>query len=101
MMGPVNIEMHFLNLLDNWLESSGWTESLIKAKITSPGKAESFLSGNHPKRSKYEHQVTCAAISLLTNEAYQQSHSKNGQNIWMSEKKGCRISFSAGVRSWN
>ena len=87
MMCPLHIEMNFLNLLGNWLESSGWTESLVKTKITSPGKAESFLSGSHPKSSKYAHQVTRASLSLLMNKAYQQSHSKNDQNSWMSEKK--------------
>ena len=34
MMGPLHNKMKFLNLLGNWLESSGWTESLVKAKIT-------------------------------------------------------------------
>ena len=82
MMDPLHIEMNFLNLLGNLLESSGWTESLVKAKITSPAKAESLLS--HPKRSSYAHQVTCAS---LMNETYQQSHSKNDQNSWIFEKK--------------
>ena len=54
---PLHIEMNFLNLLGNWLESSGWTESLVKAKITSPGKVESFLSDSHRKRSRYAHQL--------------------------------------------
>ena len=70
MMGPLHIEMNFLHILGTWLESSGWTESLVKAKITSSEKAESFLSGSHPKRSRYAHQLTCASISLLMNEAY-------------------------------
>ena len=82
MMDPLHIEMNFLNLLGNLLESSGWTESLVKAKINSPAKAESLLS--HPKRSRYAHQVTCAS---LMNETYQQSHSKNDQNSWIFEKK--------------
>ena len=80
MAGPLLIEMNFLNLLGNWLERSGWTESLVTAKITSPGKVESVLSGTNPKRSRYAHQVTCASLSLLMNEAYQQHHSKNDQN---------------------
>ena len=87
MIGPLHIKMNFLNLLGNWLESSGWTESLVETKITSPGKAESFLSGSHPKSSKYAHQVTRPSLSLLMNKAYQQSHSKNDQNSWMSKKK--------------
>ena len=101
MMGPLHIKMNFLNLLGNWLESSDWTKSLVKAKITSLRKAESFLSGDHPKRSRYAHQVTCASLSLLMNEAYQQSHIKNDQIIGCPKRKGYRLSFCTGVRSWN
>ena len=77
MMGLLQIEMNFLNLLGNWMKSSGWTESLVKAKIVPPVKTESFLSDSHPKCARYAHQVTCASLSLITKEAYQQSHSKN------------------------
>ena len=101
MMDPLHIEMNFLNLLGDWLESSSQSESLVKVKITSPGKAESFLSGSRPKRSRYVHQVTCASRSLLMNQAYQQSHSKNDQNSWTSEKKRLSPQFYTGVRSWN
>ena len=87
MMGPLHIEMNFLIQLGNWLESSSWTESLAIAKIISTEKAESFLSDSHPKCSRYARQVTCASLSLLMNEAYQQSHRKNDENSWMSEKK--------------
>ena len=51
------------------------------------GRAESFLSGSHPMCSRYEHQVICASLSLLMNEVYQHSHSKNNQNSWISKKK--------------
>ena len=71
MMGPLNIEINFLNQLGNCLKSRGSAESLLKAKITSLGKAESFLSGSHPKRSWFAHHVTCASLSLLKKEAYQ------------------------------
>ena len=72
--------MNFLNLLGNWLESCGWAKSLVKAKITTLRKAKSFLSGSHPKPSRYAHQVTCASLSLLMNVAGYPSS-------WMSEKK--------------
>ena len=101
MMGPLHIEINFLNLLGNWLESSSWSESLVKVKITSLGKAESFLSGSRSKCSRYAHQVTCASLSLLMNQAYQQSHSKNDQNSWTSEKKRLSPQFCTGVLSWN
>ena len=71
MMDPLHIENNFLNLHGKGLESSGWTESLVKAKITSPRKAESFLSASHPKHARYAHQVTCALLSLLINEGCQ------------------------------
>ena len=61
--------MNFLNLLGNWLESCGWAKSLVKAKIATLRKAESFQSGSHPKPSRYAHQVTCASLSLLMNVA--------------------------------
>ena len=93
MMGPLHIEISFFNLLGNWLESNGWIESLVKAKITSPGEAGSCLSGSHPKCSRFVH---LASFCLLMN------HSKNDQSSWMTEKKkGYRLSFCTGVRSWN
>ena len=61
--------MNFLNLLGNWLENCSWAKSLVKAKIASLRKVESFLSGSHPKRSRYAHQVTCASLSLLMHVA--------------------------------
>ena len=100
--GPLHIEMNFLNLLGNWLESSGWTESLVKAKITSPGKAESFLSGSHPKRSRYAHQVTCASLSLLMNTRHiNKVMAKMIKIVGCPKRKGYRLSFCTGVRSWN
>ena len=101
MMDPLHIDVNFLQVLSNWLESSGWTASLVKAKITSSGKAKSFLSGSHPKRSRYAHQVTCASLSLLLNGAYQQTHKKMIKIVGCPERKGNRLIFCTGVRSWN
>ena len=101
MMDPLDIEINFLNLLGNSLETSGKTESLVKAKITSLGEAESFLRGSHPKRSRYGHQVTCASLSLLMNETYQQSLVKMIKIVGCPKRKGYRLSFCTDVWSWN
>ena len=68
MMGPLHIEMALLSLIGDWLESSGWVETLVKANISTSGKPVSFLKGNHPKRSRYAHQVTCALLESSNDE---------------------------------
>ena len=73
MMGALHIEMATLNVLGDWLEGRGWVEVLIKAQTNSPGRAESVLSGTHVKRSRYVHQVTCAALHLHLVSAYRKS----------------------------
>ena len=58
MMGALHIEMAYLSVIGDWLEGSGWTDILVRAEISTPGHADSFLSGKHVKRSRYVHQVT-------------------------------------------
>jgi hypothetical protein len=52
MMGPLHIEMAFAAAIGDWLESSGWVEIIIKSEINTPGRADSLLTGKHPKRSR-------------------------------------------------
>ena len=40
MMGPLHIEMAFLNGIGKWLEGSGWIEMFTKAEISTPGRVE-------------------------------------------------------------
>ena len=56
-----------VKLIGDWLESSGWVETLVKANISTSVKV-SFLKGNHPKRSRYAHQVTCASLEISNDE---------------------------------
>ena len=37
MMGPLHIEMIFLDAAGNWLDGSGWTNIFERAKITTTG----------------------------------------------------------------
>ena len=93
MMGPLHIEMAFLSLIGDWLESSGWVEALVKSSISTSGKADSFLKGNHPKRSRYAHQVTCASLSLLMNEAFQNSNHRGNFGDWKTIQKQQSVQF--------
>ena len=42
LMGPLHIEQAFMDLIENWLEGSGWMQVYESAKISTPGKVESF-----------------------------------------------------------
>ena len=75
MLGALHIEMAFLDAIGDWLEGSGWIEILVKAQINSPGRAESFLSGKQVKRTRYTHQVSCAGLYLLLQNAHLRSNS--------------------------
>ena len=55
MMGPLHIEMALLKAIGDWLEGKGWLGVFNKAKIRTPGRVDSFLSGSHVKRSRYAH----------------------------------------------
>ena len=68
-MGALHIEMAFLGAIGDWLEGSGWADILVKAEISAPGRAYSFLSGRNVKRSRYAHQITCAGLHLRCMDA--------------------------------
>ena len=93
MMGPLHIEMTFLNTIGDWLESSGWVEILVQGDISTPGRADSFLKGNHPKRSRYAHQITCASLSILMQEAYRKSNDNSDLSSWIADSKEKFVQF--------
>ena len=94
MMGALHIEMATLNMLGDWLEGSGWVEVLIEAQIHSPGRAESVLSGTHVKRSRYVHQVTCAALHLLLVSAYRNSSTDVPIEEWITARRSSSAQFN-------
>ena len=65
MIGPLHIEMAFMSGIGDWLEGSGWTEVLEKAKMSTVGCIESFLSGSKIKRCRYAHQVSLAPLVTM------------------------------------
>ncbi len=65
--------------LGDWLEDSGWTDSLVHAGIATSGKADSFLKASHLTRTRHIHQVITAAIYTLQMNAYD-SYSEDGRD---------------------
>ncbi len=62
--------MATLKVLGDWLEDSGWTDSLCQAKIASPGTADSFLKATHVTKTRHAHQVTAASLYSLMQQGY-------------------------------
>ncbi len=70
MMGGLHIEMMIFKMLGEWLARSGWCSMLVKADITTPGRAEEAEKASNVTRARYCHQVTAASLSLLKRQAY-------------------------------
>ena len=71
MMGPLHIEIAFLDPISNWLDGSGWTNIFERAMITTTGQTESYLSGRKMKRTRYAHQVSLVSLIHLSILSFQ------------------------------
>ena len=88
MLGPLHIEQMFLKLIGDWLEKSGWVEVYDYANINSNGKADSFLTcsgGAGIKRARYAHQLTLAALTTLTKEAFDDQNEFSTYSAWKAD----------------
>lgn len=72
MLGGLHIEMAAFKTLGDWLDGSGWTDSLVHAGVASIGTADSFLKAVHITRTRHAHQITAAALHSLQKKAYTQ-----------------------------
>ena len=75
MMELLHIEMAYVSAIGDWIDGSGWVEAFQKAHISTPGPAESFLSGSKVKRTRYAHLVSSSVLLRLTTTAF-----KNQEN---------------------
>lgn len=64
MFGGSHTELAALKAIGDWLEGSGWTNSLVQAEVTTPGTADSFLKAAHVSRTRHAHQVTAAVLDI-------------------------------------
>ena len=70
MLGGLHIEDEVYKMLGKLIRGSGWEWALTKADIFTSGRVSSALDESHIKRSRYAHQVSLAAFSILQNDAY-------------------------------
>ena len=95
MMDPLDIEMALLNAIGDCLEGSGWLGVFKKAKISIPGRVDSFLSGSHVKRSWYAHVISLFALRSMVQEVFQESDCSSYKD-WENQLK----SKSVNARYW-
>lgn len=71
MLGGFHIESAALSTIGDWLDGSGWTSLMFKAKVVhGKGVAESLTSASHVTRTRHAHEVTAAALHILMSKAY-------------------------------
>ena len=97
MMSRLHIEMALLNAIDDWLEGSGWLGVFNKAKISTSGRVDSFLSESHVKRSRYAHLISLFALlsMAMAQEVFQESGCSSYED-WENQLK----SKSVNTRYW-
>lgn len=57
-MGPLHIEMAFLDIIGDWVEDSGWTDAPVHGDFSTVGRIDNFFTGRKVKRSRYAHEVS-------------------------------------------
>ena len=70
MMGGLHIEIAMDNMMGKWLDGSGWVEMIAKSGVSTTGRSEALLKGSHVKRTRYAHEVSFAALSILRYYAF-------------------------------
>ena len=88
--------MAFLNAIGDWLEGSGWVTIFERARMTTVGRIDSFLSGSKIKRSRYVHHVSLAALIKLARQAFEDQNEYLDYSDWERE----RCCQSASVSYW-
>ena len=62
MFGGLHVDTSALKTLGDILEDSEWTKALTKARVASPGTADSFLKASHVTRT---HQISEQVVSTF------------------------------------
>ena len=69
MLGGMDTEMAKMSTLGDLLQGSGWVTSLTQSGIVGPGIAQNMVKGTQLIKSRYSHQVTLAALWILSKKA--------------------------------
>ncbi len=68
MFGGLQIEMATLKLLGDWLEDSGWTNTLVQADIAHSGTANFFIHASHVTQTRLRTRSLLQAFTHSSNE---------------------------------
>ena len=79
--------MAFLDAIGNWIDGSGWTNIFERAKITTMGRIESYLSGSKVKRTRYAHQVSLVSLIHLSNLSFQKQSTIKDYATWKAAQR--------------
>ena len=79
MFGGLHIEMAALKTIGDWLQGSGWAQTLVQAEIATARTADSLYRAAHVMRTRRAHQITAAALYILQHCAYNH-YIANGQS---------------------
>ena len=89
-------------MIGDLLDESHWTAMLTDSRVTTAGRADSYINASHLKRTRHAHQVTALALGQLESEAYDMKKMKivvHGRYGWKREAPP----FASGskFRNWN
>ena len=79
-MGPLYIEIAYLDAIGSWLERIGWSTLMTNAGVLTSGVAESLHSGKDVGRTKYSHQATICTLYVLLKEGYDKAMEEREEN---------------------
>ena len=101
LLAPFHTEDKSLKLPGQLLEGSGWLSVLVKAGVTTSGKAEAAEKGSHVTRTRYAHQVLATALYQLLIEAYDAYANVDvNEGISFEDFKKLKINKEPQFRFW-
>ena len=100
MLAPFHTEDKSLKLTGELLSGSGWLNVLVKAGVTTSGKAEAAKRGSHVTRTRYVHQIMATALYQLLMEAYETFKKDTSKEVSLEEFKQLKTSKEPQFCFW-
>ena len=101
-LGDLHIEDKWQLMMGKYLRSSGWDWCVADAGVFSSGRASSALDEHHIKRTRYIHQVSLVAYSIMRKDAYaKHPQAPNGPPITFENWCNEQASKSPNFKYWS
>ena len=94
MFGDLHIDIAMWTTYGDFLEGSGWTNTLTQAGVAYSGTSDSFL---HLTRTRHAHQVTALSLGKLQDDAFLHAQSEETKEKWRQKM----IQKSATFQYWD